>query len=524
MRHRNGKRPCRAGPAAWGDPDAEARGTERQAGGDSWPAGISSARWRRRFELLAWPSGQTVPGRGWRRPDADEPAWWLGASEGQPGPLRADRDQGAARTGIMIWLTDRAHRFRNHGHEARRDAVRRAGIRISMLPAPLPTPVLAFTVRHEHTGYGRDGDCQPQPAPVQRDQGLRARWRPAAATGRRGDRRRHRRGGPAAPARGLGRGAVRVQRQARTNPCNAYVSGRGRPTGRAAPGMRPQLKVVHTAMHGVGDGTLRAVLATAGWPAPVPVVAQQQPDAAFPTLPYPNPEAPGALDLARETAEQVGADLVLATDPDADRLAVMVPGPAGWQALTGDELEALLGDAVLARLARGEPVADAGGRPPVVATTVVSGSLLRRLADAAGVRCVHDADGVQVDRPGRRRRRPADLRLRAGHRLCRAAGPGGRQGRDQRGAAGSPAGGRRKRSATAHPARPARRHRAGPRPARHPASGCCTRTARRGLPSSPTRSNTSGRSRRALLDGQPVTVTDLRDGAPGRGGPGRRSR
>ena len=118
---------------------------------------------------------------------------------------------------------------------------------------------------------------------------------------------------------------------------------------------------MHTALHGVGDATLRAVLDAAGWPAPVPVTAQRQPDPAFPTVPYPNPEAPGVLDLARDTAEQVGADLVLANDPDADRLAVMVPDSGGWRALTGDELGALLGDAVLNDLAAGAPPASPGG-------------------------------------------------------------------------------------------------------------------------------------------------------------------
>ena len=68
-----------------------------------------------------------------------------------------------------------------------------------------------------------------------------------------------------------------------------------------------------------------------------------------------------------------------------DRLAVMVPGPGGWQTLTGDELGAILGDAVLTRLTSGDPISELGGRPPVVGTTVVSGSLLRRLAAAAGV-------------------------------------------------------------------------------------------------------------------------------------------
>jgi phosphomannomutase len=174
---------------------------------------------------------------------------------------------------------------------------------------------------------------------------------------------------------------------------SAYVAAVA--AGGRRPASAPDLKVVHTALHGVGDATLRAVLAAAGWPAPTGVAAQRRPDPAFPTVPYPNPEAPGVLDLARAAAEREGADLVLANDPDADRLAVMVPGPGGWRALTGDELGALLGDAVLARLADGEFTADPGGRPPVVATTVVSGSLLRRLAQAAGVRCVTTLTGFK---------------------------------------------------------------------------------------------------------------------------------
>src|SRR6202034_259932 len=69
--------------------------------------------------------------------------------------------------------------------------------------------------------------------------------------------------------------------------------------------------------------------------------------------------------------------------------------PDGWRALTGDEAGALLGDAVLTRLSQGDPVEDPGGLPPVVAITVVSGSLLRRLAQAAGVRCVSTLTGFK---------------------------------------------------------------------------------------------------------------------------------
>jgi phosphomannomutase len=267
----------------------------------------------------------------------------------------------------------------------------RAGVSVSMLPGPLPTPVLAFAVRHRRAAYGLMVTASHNPRQYNgikvyvRDGGqlLPPTDEQIAAVIDGVDPLRL----PAGWAEGPFEFTPADDSRA------AYVTAVAA-RGRSAPGARP-LKVVHTALHGVGDGTLRAVLAAAGWPAPLPVTAQQQPDPAFPTAHYPNPEEPGALALARDTAEQAGADLVLATDPDADRLAVMVPGPGGWRALTGDELGALLGDAVLTRLARGEPVSDPGGRPPVIGTTVVSGSLLRRLAEAAGVRCVTTLTGFK---------------------------------------------------------------------------------------------------------------------------------
>ena len=94
---------------------------------------------------------------------------------------------------------------------------------------------------------------------------------------------------------------------------------------------------------------LRAIR-RAGYPAPQVVAAQAEPDPYFPTVPFPNPEEPGALDLALGYARDLGADLVLASDPDGDRLAVAVPDPgaeSGWRTLTGDQVGALLGAFVL---------------------------------------------------------------------------------------------------------------------------------------------------------------------------------
>ena len=181
----------------------------------------------------------------------------------------------------------------------------RSGVRVWLLPGPLPTPVLAFAVRHLARRYGLMVTASHNP---RQDNGIKVYV---------GD------GGqllpPADQDIAAGIDAVDPLRlpagwaegpfefTPADDAADAYVTAVApRAAGRGRPGGRRPLTVVHTALHGVGDATLRAVLAAAGWPAPVPVAAQQQPDPGFPTVPYPNPEAPGVLDLARAAAERAG--------------------------------------------------------------------------------------------------------------------------------------------------------------------------------------------------------------------------
>jgi phosphomannomutase len=155
-----------------------------------------------------------------------------------------------------------------------------------------------------------------------------------------------------------------------------------------APPAAAALRVVYTPLHGVAAGLFLRVLDRAGYPPPRVVAAQAEPDPDFPTVSFPNPEEPGALDLALAQARQSGADLVIANDPDGDRLAVAVPDPGaagGWRMLTGDQVGGLLGAYLLEpdMLARD---AEPGGVQPLAATTVVSSTLLSRIAAAAGAR------------------------------------------------------------------------------------------------------------------------------------------
>ncbi len=133
-----------------------------------------------------------------------------------------------------------------------------------------------------------------------------------------------------------------------------------------------ELSIVYTPLHGVGGSSVVAALTRAGFDEPHVATAQAEPDPDFPTVSFPNPEEPGAMDLAMELAREVGADLVVANDPDADRCAVGVPGgPHGWQMLSGDEVGALLAQHLLEVRRQG-----------VYATSIVSSSLLGKLAVA----------------------------------------------------------------------------------------------------------------------------------------------
>jgi phosphomannomutase len=296
----------------------------------------------------------------------------------------AASDPAAAAAGIVVGYDGRAKSAVFAADAAR--ILSRAGIRVSLLPRALPTPVLAFAVRRLGAAYGLMVTASHNP---RQDNGIKVYVRDGGQLLPPQDQAVAAAIEATDPLRLPGGWAQGPFAFTPADVAPAYVTAVA--AGGRRPAGPPDLKVVHTALHGVGDATLRAVLGAAGWPGPAPVAAQQHPDPAFPTVPYPNPEAPGVLDLAQAAAEREGADLVLANDPDADRLAVMVPAAGGWRALTGDELGALLGDAVLTRLAAGP----APGPPPVVATTVVSGSLLRRLAQAAGVRCVTTLTGFK---------------------------------------------------------------------------------------------------------------------------------
>lgn len=131
---------------------------------------------------------------------------------------------------------------------------------------------------------------------------------------------------------------------------------------------------VYTAMHGVGAPIVRKVMAAAGFPEGIPVTEQIDADPAFPTVAFPNPEEPGAIDLSLALAKQHGVDVVIANDPDADRCAIAAPipdaeGVATWRMLSGDELGGLLGEDFIRRQV-----------PGTFANSVVSSTLLSRMA------------------------------------------------------------------------------------------------------------------------------------------------
>ena len=134
------------------------------------------------------------------------------------------------------------------------------------------------------------------------------------------------------------------------------------------------LKIVYTAMHGVGTETLEKAFAEAGFPKLILVSEQSQPDPDFPTVAFPNPEEPGAIDLALAKAREVGADLVIANDPDADRCAAAVNDPnGGWRMLRGDELGVIFGEWIARSFATEKRTGSFGN-------SIVSSSALGKIA------------------------------------------------------------------------------------------------------------------------------------------------
>ncbi|MEH0546477.1 phospho-sugar mutase [Streptomyces sp. B21-105] len=242
-----------------------------------------------------------------------------------------------------------------------------AGFRAAVLPRPLPTPVLAFAIRRLGAVAGVEVTASHNPP---RDNGYKVYL---------GD------GSQIVPPADAGIAAeieaiVSLDDVPRPEAgwqtlddgvLDAYLA---RTDAVLAQGSPRTARTVYTAMHGVGKDVLLAAFARAGFPEPVLVAEQAEPDPDFPTVAFPNPEEPGAMDLAFAAARAAAPDLIIANDPDADRCAVAVPYDGDWRMLRGDEVGSLLAAHLVRRGARG-----------TFAESIVSSSLLGRIAEKAGL-------------------------------------------------------------------------------------------------------------------------------------------
>ncbi|MFB6984069.1 phospho-sugar mutase [Streptomyces scopuliridis] len=243
-----------------------------------------------------------------------------------------------------------------------------AGLRAAVLPRPLPTPVLAFAVRHLGAVAGVEVTASHNPP---QDNGYKVYLGGGSQIVPPADGEIAARIAAVGPLAGVARPDDGWEILG-DEVLEAYLA---RTDAVLTPGTPRTACVVHTALHGVGTETLLAAFARAGFPEPALVAEQAEPDPAFPTVAFPNPEEPGAMDLAFATARRVRPDLIIANDPDADRCAVAVPDDtavSGWRMLTGDEVGALLAAHLVHKGATG-----------TFAESIVSSSLLGRIAGAA---------------------------------------------------------------------------------------------------------------------------------------------
>lgn len=295
------------------------------------------------------------------------------------GPNRMNRAVVRAATAAVAgWLgpgtsvvvgCDARHRSAEFAEETVR-VLAGAGLTVHMLPLPCPTPLLAFAVRQLRTDAGVMITASHNPAP---DNGYKLYVSDGAQVIPPADREIEARIAALGPLSRVPVAAADSSLITRHGDevASAYLSAiaAGHPAG--AP-----LRVVYTPMHGVAGSLMLRALAAAGYPAPDVVAEQAEPDPDFPTVAFPNPEEPGALDHAFALAARAGADLIIASDPDGDRMAVAVPdGSGSFIRLSGDQAGALLGSACL-------DWTSGDGR--LVAASIVSSSLLSRIAASAG--------------------------------------------------------------------------------------------------------------------------------------------
>ncbi|WBC03853.1 phospho-sugar mutase [Micromonospora sp. WMMA1976] len=283
---------------------------------------------------------------------------WL-AAQGGEGPLVIGYD---ARRGSRAFAERTAQVATGAGRPA------------LLLPRPLPTPVLAFAVRQLGAVAGVMVTASHNPP---QDNGYKV-YLGAQLGGELGS------GAQIVPPADAGiEAAIRAVGPLAAVPLGpagqvlgddlvaAYVERAAAVVDPAGP---RDLKVAYTPLHGVGGAVLTAAFARAGFGVPGVVPEQAEPDPAFPTVSFPNPEEPGAVDLLVALADRTGADLAIANDPDADRCAVAVRDAGSWRMLRGDEVGALLADHLMRR-----------GVTGLYATTIVSSALLRAMSAARGL-------------------------------------------------------------------------------------------------------------------------------------------
>ena len=297
----------------------------------------------------------------------------------RPGPSGMNRAVvGRAASGIVAYMKERNLTSVVIGRDARygsedytfetAEIMSGAGMKVYVLPRPLPTPVLAFATNDLACDVGIMVTASHNPP---QDNGYKVYL-----------------GGTVDGIEYRGSQIVSPTDVSIAEKIDGITSLKAQPRGKewtvlgedviekyiartASLATNPgNLRIVYTAMHGVGTETIQRVFHKAGFQSPILVDAQAAPDPDFPTVAFPNPEEPGAIDLALETAKSFDAHLVIANDPDADRCAAAVNDPiTGWRMLRGDELGAIFGESIARKSSTG-----------IFANSIVSSSILKKIA------------------------------------------------------------------------------------------------------------------------------------------------